>query len=86
MHDILPQEWLRLFISWDRRPLTGAKELLADLQLPPSTVLYLDDNQEIVEAARALGIRGFQARGIDQARPVLKSERCTSTSFPFYER
>jgi putative hydrolase of the HAD superfamily len=129
--DILPQEWLRLFISWDRGPLVGAKELLAelsvhhelgclsnnnelhwnrvcdlhrfdqffgcqylsheiglckpdpalfqyvlaDLQLSPSTVLYLDDNREIVEAAKELGIRAFQARGIDEARAVLRSER-----------
>jgi putative hydrolase of the HAD superfamily len=49
--------------------------VLADLQLPSSTVLYLDDNREIVGAAKELGIRAFQARGIDEARAVLRSER-----------
>lgn len=126
-----PEEWLELFISWDRGPVPGATELLAelgacyplgclsnnnelhwgklrdryglgqlfsrqylsheiglckpdprlfqyvlnDLNLPPETVLYLDDSSEIVATAQTFGIRAVQARGIEEVRNVLSREK-----------
>ena len=39
----------------------------------PGSVLFMDDNQMNVDAARALGIRAFLVSGVQQTRAVLVS-------------
>lgn len=44
----------------------------AELRCPPSRIVFLDDNLVNVEAARAIGMRAVQARGLAEARRALE--------------
>jgi len=48
-----------------------AIELLA---VPAENIFYTDDRRELIEGARAVGIRGYQFRGIKQLMDDLSSE------------
>ena len=48
------------------------ERVLADLGLPGQRVLFLDDNQLNVDAARRAGFDAHRAEGIDEAREVLR--------------
>ena len=45
-----------------------------ELGLPPARLLFLDDNPSNVEAARGQGLRARLARGVDEARQILRAE------------
>ena len=45
--------------------------MIADLAVDPSQIVFLDDNQPNVDAARSLGIEAHLARGVGEARAVL---------------
>ena len=47
------------------------RHVLADLACPPSSILFLDDSPECVDAARKLGLVAFRVSGVDGAREVL---------------
>jgi putative hydrolase of the HAD superfamily len=47
---------------------------VADLDVRPEDVLFLDDNHECVSAARALRLRARQVRGVGEARRALVEE------------
>ncbi len=45
--------------------------VVRDLAVSPDQILFLDDNPECVEAAKAVGLSAWQARGVEEARAVL---------------
>jgi putative hydrolase of the HAD superfamily len=65
----------RVFVSHETGYLKPAREAfmvaLHGMQLAPSQVLFLDDGQRNVEAARTLGMEAHLARGPEEARAVL---------------
>jgi HAD superfamily hydrolase (TIGR01509 family) len=71
----LLQRFDRVFVSHETGCLKPAREAftiaLRGMQLHPSEVLFLDDGQRNVDAARALGMETVLARGPDEARVVL---------------
>jgi putative hydrolase of the HAD superfamily len=73
----LGKKFHRLYISH----LTGLikpteeafKNLLHDLNHPPDTMLYFDDNQECIWQALKFGMRAYQVAGAAAVREVLKN-------------
>jgi glucose-1-phosphatase len=56
------------------KPTRAAFEhVLADLGCPPSCVVFLDDNQLNVEAARDIGIQAYRTVGIAEVQATLQS-------------
>jgi putative hydrolase of the HAD superfamily len=56
------------------KPTRAAFEhVLADLGCPPSRVVFLDDNQLNVEAARDIGIQAYRTVGIAEVQATLQS-------------
>ena len=47
------------------------KHVISELGVEPDRILFLDDNQNNIDAARHLGIHGIQVSGIQQAQKVL---------------
>jgi glucose-1-phosphatase len=47
--------------------------VIRDLAVSPARILFLDDNPECVEAARAAGMNARQARGVQEARAALSA-------------
>ncbi|MCX6905460.1 MAG: HAD-IA family hydrolase [Verrucomicrobia bacterium] len=44
-----------------------------DLAISPERILFFDDNPECVDAARAVGINAWQARGVQEVRAILSA-------------
>ncbi len=51
------------------------EHVIADLGLEPGHIVFLDDNQPNVDAARSVGIDAHLTRGVAQARAVLEELR-----------
>jgi len=47
------------------------RHVIATIGLPPERLLFLDDNEDNVSAARELGIRSEHVRGIDEVKTAL---------------
>lgn len=47
------------------------ERVVSDLGVPAERILFLDDNQINVDAARTVGIRAEQVQGVDQARAAV---------------
>jgi putative hydrolase of the HAD superfamily len=67
----------RLYLSYElglRKPDAAIYEYaLADLGVPPDRILYFDDREDCVAAARAIGLDVHQVGGVDDVRRVLTS-------------
>ena len=50
--------------------------MIADLGMPPSSILFMDDNQINVDAASRTGLQSHLARGVEEARVVLLQAGC----------
>ena len=65
----------QIFVSHEigyLKPASEAFEVaLGGMQLRPSEVLFLDDGQRNVDAAKALGMEAQIVKGPDEARAVL---------------
>ena|SRR5581483_6458113 len=65
----------RAYLSFDLGMVKPDREIfehaLADLDLLPERVLYLDDNAINVEAARDVGLRAVRVVGVEQARAAV---------------
>ncbi len=70
--DRIPSLFTRHYLSHELGMAKPDREIfdhvVADLGRPPETVLFLDDNQPNVDAARAVGITAELARGPVEAR------------------
>ncbi len=63
------------------KPTRAAFEhVLADIGCAPAYVVFLDDNQLNVDAARAVGLQAYRAVGIAEVRTVLRSLGLLGTS------
>jgi len=49
------------------------RHILNALQVLPESIVFVDDNQVNVDAAKALGIQAHLARGVEEAKSVLSS-------------
>jgi HAD superfamily hydrolase (TIGR01509 family) len=71
----LTRRFDQVFVSHEIGCLKPASEAfgiaLDGMQLQPSDVLFLDDGQRNVDAAKALGMEAHLVRGPDEARAVL---------------
>ena len=71
----LTRRFDQIFVSHEIGYLKPAREAfdaaLSGMQLRPSEVLFLDDGQRNVDAARAFGMKADLVRGPDEARAVL---------------
>lgn len=47
--------------------------VLNALQVSPESIVFVDDNQVNVDAAKALGIQAHLARGVEEAKSILSS-------------
>ncbi|SBS31258.1 Alpha-D-glucose-1-phosphate phosphatase YihX [Marinomonas spartinae] len=47
------------------------QHVLNALQVPPESIIFVDDNQINVDAANALGIQAHLARGVEEAKSIL---------------
>ncbi len=45
--------------------------VLRDSELPPDRILFFDDNPECVHAAKQIGMRAYEARGLHMVREAL---------------
>jgi putative hydrolase of the HAD superfamily len=67
----------RLFASFEIGKIKPDPDIfeyvLAQLQVPPGAVLFFDDNIECVEAARRLGMRACQTKGVAAVRAALRA-------------
>jgi putative hydrolase of the HAD superfamily len=74
--DELGKKFHRLYISHLTGLIKPTKEafenLLNDLNHPPDSILYFDDNQEYISQALKFGIRAYQVVGAAAVRKVLK--------------
>jgi len=50
------------------------RHVVSDLARAPAEILFFDDTWNNVAAARALGIRAFQTRGMSELRACLERE------------
>jgi putative hydrolase of the HAD superfamily len=68
----------RAFLSFELGLVKPDREIfehvVEELGVPAGQVLFLDDNEINVVAAREVGIRAARAAGVEQARAVLQSE------------
>ncbi len=75
--DGIGKKFHRLYISHITGLIKPSEEafenLLNDLNYPPDTILYFDDNQECIWQALKFGIRAFQVAGADAVRKVLNA-------------
>jgi HAD superfamily hydrolase (TIGR01509 family) len=67
----------RRYLSYEiglRKPDPASFEyVLSDLGVSPDRILYFDDREDCVTAARAIGWDAHQVRGVDEVRRVLAS-------------
>lgn len=68
----------RIFLSYQmfaRKPDAGLyRSVLSDMGVEATACFYTDDREDLVSAARALGIRAYVYRGVGQLRKDLLSE------------
>ena len=75
--DVLMELFDRRYLSYELGMLKPDRAIfefvIADLQLPPDQLLFIDDNQINVDGARAAGLHAGLAKGPHEAAVVLRS-------------
>lgn len=73
----LLRQFERVFVSFETRVMkpdpAAFRKVLEQVPEAPSEILFLDDNQECIDAARALGFVATRVAGVSAAREAIEA-------------
>lgn len=70
---LIPRQYVSYEIGLLKPDPRAYEHVIADLQMEPGEILFLDDRRENVDSARAIGIEARETKGIDAVRAELEA-------------